>query len=236
MDKLRALMQKCGIRPELSDKLCESFEQHLVERRKQQDAEFRRMQEEAKRVCLEEVGAHKLDLARRLQIFCEAKGAHVEQVVAKQTAIKESAAQAKLQSILGFLEGVEPNGRPNGNLQAENKKLKRQLQKLSEEQQRAVTAANRNSALAAKVLAKNRLLETELQRTRNGHVVPESRTTRLDKQRQRRPSGEAVTTRQTLRENQERPAQRKQQAAPAPAAPETFSVSNIAQLMESDLI
>src|ERR1044072_2514531 len=154
MDKIKALMVKCDVKPELAERLCEGIESYLAERQAEQDAAHDRRIEEAKHVCLEEVEAHKRELARRFQIFCEARGAAIESSIAKQTAIRESEAQSKLRDILALLEGLEPNGQPNGDLQAEVTKLKRRVQQLSEEKSRAVEQANRANALAGKVLSR----------------------------------------------------------------------------------
>lgn len=242
MDKIKALMKKCGVRPELADRLCEGIENHLTQEKARLQAEFKQRQADAKRVCLEEVETYKRDLARRLQTFCEAKGGQIEQSIARQTAIKESAAQTKLRNILSLLEGVEPNGEPNGALQAENAKLKRQYQKLALEHKKAIGAANRDSVLAGKVLEKNRSLEAQLQEARRsgGAVLSEGRggarkpAQRLDEGRQRRPSGEPVTTRATLRENQER--QPKRQPSQTPGTGDMSSPEGIAAAMETDLV
>jgi hypothetical protein len=220
VDKIKALMKKCGVRPELADRLCEGITKHLAQEKARLQSEFKQRQAAAKQVCLEEVETYKRELARRLQIFCEAKGSQIEHSVARQTAIRESAAQTKLRDILSLLEGVEPNGGQNGNLQAENKKLKRQLSQLSENHRKAVEVANRQTAMAGKVLGNNRRLEAALQESRrNGGVSSESRQARpaqrIDEGRQRRQSGEATTTRPTLRENQERAPRRQ----PAPVVP-----------------
>lgn len=232
MDKLRALAAKCGIKPELAESFFDAVDKHLTRKRAELLEEHRHRQEEAKRICLEEVESYRTDLARRLQIFCEAKGAQIEQVVAKRSAMKESAAQVKLRNILSLLEGVEPNGGNQGTLQAENVKLKRQMQKLVSENRKAVEAYNRQSALAAKVLGANRKLEADIRENKrtSGTVLTEGREgKRLDESRRRRPSGEPVTTRPTQRENQIRrpqPQVRKGDHTP----------DGIAMMMESELI
>ena len=240
MDKIKQLMKKCGVRPELADRLCEGIEKHLAQEKSRLQAEFKQRQGEAKRVCLEEVETYKRELARRLQIFCEAKGSQIEQSVARQTAIKESAAQTKLRDILSLLEGVEPNGGQNGSLQAENKKLKRQLTKLSEDRRKAFEVANRQTAMAGKVLSNNRRLEAELQESRRntGATISESRggrpVQRIDESRRHRPSGEAITTRPTLRENQERVTRRQPELAVVSG--DDLSPDSIAATMSPDLI
>lgn len=240
MDKLKALAQKCNIKPELANRFFEAVKNHLATERAKDLTENKRRQAEAKRVCLEEVESYKRDLARRVQTFCEAKGGQIEQSIARQTAIRESAAQVKLRNILSMLEGVEPNGEHNGALQAENKKLKRRMQQLASESKQAVGQANRQAAIAERVLAKNRALEGQLTESRRngGQTISETRavrkpTQRLDEGRQRRPSGEPVTTRATLRESQDRQPRR---TTVAPRGDGDYTPEGIAASMETDLI
>ena len=241
MEKIKALMKKCGVRPELADRLCEGIESHIAQEKSKLHSDFKQRQADAKRVCLEEVETYKRELARRLQTFCEARGGQIEQSISRQTAIKESAALTKLRNITSLLEGVEPNGEPNGALQAENAKLKRKCQKLAVENKELAGTSNRNSALAGRVLEQNRKLTTELQESRrgNGPVLSENRNTgrkpvqRIDESRQRRPSGEPITTRATLRESQER--QPKRSAATQQNGDMT-SPEGIAAVMETDLV
>ena len=237
MDKIKALMIKVGLKPELAAHLCESIRDYNIKKDARREAEYNNRLDQAKQVCLEEVESFKLDLARRMQIFCEAKGGQIEQSVARQTAIRDSEAQIKLRNIHSLLEGVEPNGGLSGNLQAENAKLKRQYQKLRLESRQAVETANRQSAIAGKVLKTNRLLEKQLQENRRGsaNVLAENRSpkqaVRIDEQRRQRPSGVATTTRSTLRENQER----RQPTKPVHRG-DPYSIDGIAASIESDLI
>ncbi len=220
-------MVKCGLKPELAENICETIEGHITAHRSRLDGEYNAKIEEAKKVCLEETEAYKRELAHRLQIFCEAKSQVIEQTVAKQQAIKETAALAKLKDILNLLEGVEPNGEPNGTLQAEYTKLQRRLRQVSEEKSRAITAMNRTNAIASKIMKRNRMLETKL---KVPAPVVEAKTTpkRLDNGRK----GVApTTTRPTLNEHQDR----RPQNRPRPRV-DQFTPEGIAATMDADLI
>jgi len=199
-DKIKALMVKSGLSEEAASGLCEAVERHLSERYARMDAEFNAKLSRAKKVCVEEVEAHKRELARRMQIFCEAKGQTIEATIAKQTAIKESAAYAKLKDIRALLEGVELNGGQNGALQAEVTELKRRVTKLQEERNSTNEKANRAYAIAEKVLKRNRVLESKLATAK---AVSEGKTSTPAKPIHKT-GGRPVSTHPTLVEHQDR--------------------------------
>jgi len=196
-DKIRALMLKSGLSEDATTGLCEALDQHLSERYARQDAEFNAKLAKAKKVCVEEVETHKRELARRVQIFAEAKGNAIETTIAKQSAIKESAAFAKLKDIQAMLHGVELNGEQNGTLRAEVTELKRRVQGLSEERNKAVEQANRANAIAEKVLKRNRLLEAQ-------RMTPVKTEAKAVAKPIAKTGGRPTTTRPTLVENQTR--------------------------------
>jgi len=198
-DKIKALMLKSGLSEDATKALCEALDTHLTERYARQDAEFNAKLAKAKKVCVEEVEAHKRELARRVQIFAEAKSNAIETTIAKQSAIKESAAFAKLKDIQSLLAGVELNGEQNGNLRAEIVELKRRVQGLVEERNGAIAKANRANAIAEKVLKRNRILESQ-------RVAPVKTESRQVAKPIAKTGGRPVTTRPTLVENQTRTA------------------------------
>ncbi|MEO5366031.1 MAG: hypothetical protein H7831_06700 [Magnetococcus sp. WYHC-3] len=199
MDKIKALLEKSGCKPELVNSICESLEGYKTGLREQFEAEYNAKVEQAKKVCIEETEAHKRELARRLQIFCETKSAAIEAQVARQTALSESEAQTKLRNILSLLEGVTTNGEPNGQVTAKMEKARRQLQKLAEERNLAIEKANRQTQIAEKVIKQNKALATECAQLKSkiGQTITENK-------RPTRRSGRPTTTRPTLVENQER--------------------------------
>lgn len=237
MDKIKALMVKCGLSLEAAGQICESIQAYNDDKDRTRQAEFNARLSEAKRICVEELQASQAELARRLQVFCEAKGISIEKVIAKQSAIKESAALSKLRDIQSVLVGVQPKGEQNGDLSAEVNKLKRQLNAMREERDRAVTTSNRSTAAANKVLERNRELTRMLSAGRPKRVQAESVAkpkqqprpqTRLDSGRS---GGNAQTTRSTLVENQD-----KRSPAPIKRTLEAqFTPDGIAEIMEEDL-
>lgn len=216
-DKIKALMLKSGLSAEATDGLCEAIDSHLADRYKRQDAEFNAKLNKAKKVCLEEVESHKRDLARRLQIFAEAKGASIETTIAKQTAIKESAALAKLKDVQALLHNVPLNGEPNGTLQAENVELKRRVKTLKEQVNQTTEQANRANAIAQKALSRNRQLEAAVVESKRAPAQA-APTKPIAKN-----AGRPVSTRPTLIENQERSRQ---------TAADGFNPAGIAALLD----
>lgn len=243
MDKIQALFEKAGIKPELAKQIFESLDKYKTSLREQYESEYAAKVEQAKRVCIEETEAHKRELARRLQIFCETKGAAIEATLAKQSALNESEALTKLNNVAAIVSGLEPNGGANGNVTAVVGKLKRKAQVATEERNKAVELANRKQAIAEKALSHNRQLTTEnthLKRQLGGkpkQTVTESRqggSRRIDKNRQ---SGQARSSRATILENQDRrPPAKSNQPNTTGNGNGTYSVEGIASTMDDDLV
>ena len=116
MEKIKQLLQKCGLSEEASAQICEAIDNHANQLKEQADTEFQTRLAKAKRVCFEEVEAHKAELSRRLQIFLEAKTSAIEELVTRQSANKETESVAKLEKIYALLEGVELNASQTVNL------------------------------------------------------------------------------------------------------------------------
>ena len=238
MDKIKALLEKAGVKSELAGQICESLDNYKTSLREQYNQEYAAKVEQAKKVCIEETEAHKRELARRVQIFCETKGAAIEAQLAKQSALNETEAMSKLTRIVGLLEGVEPNGGLSGDVTATLEKLKQKVKVANEEKSHAIELANRKTAIAEKALKRNRELATALktleerkQEVRPAAAVTEgkapAKTNRID---QSRDSGRPRSTRATLTENQDRrPAQQQRQSTNG------FSIDNIAADMDGDL-
>lgn len=235
MEKIQELLEKAGIKPELAGQIVESLDKYKTTLRGQFEAEYTAKVAEARKVCVEEVEAHKRELSRRAQIFCETKGVAIETALAKQSALRESAASTKLSQLSALLAGVEHNGRQNGQSQATYEKLNKKLTAVSEEKKRAVELANKQTAIAERVLARNKALESKIATMKAQPVVTEgvapARTGRIDT---RRNTGRPVTTRPTLVENQDR-APAIKRAPPTPNA-NAFGVEDIAGNMDEDLV
>jgi hypothetical protein len=245
MEKIKALLEKAGVKPELAAKICESLDKYKTTLREQFDNEYAAKVEQAKRVCIEETEAHKRDLARRVQIFCETRGTAIEAQLAKQSALNESEALTKLNQISALLEGLEPNGKPSGEVTAVVEKLKRRAQVATEEKNRAIELANRKTAIAEKALKRNRELVTALQTVKEQAGSPrqavaegKSRSTqprRIDTSRQ---GGQARSTRATLTESQDRrpPAKRSQPHVTNTGNGNVYTVESIAESLDEDLV
>jgi len=238
MDKIKSLLEQAGVKPELAKSICESLVKYKETLREQFETDYSAKVQEAKKVCIEETEAHKRDLARRLQIFCEAKGAAIEAQLAKQSALSESEALTKLKSVKAVLEGIAIDGEQSGQSTAVIERAKKQIQLAVEEKKRAIAAANRQTAIAERALKENRRLATEVAKLKETSVVAESKQPkpqRLDKDRQQ---GKAVSTRATLLENQD----------PRPVAKSTqpnttrvgtgngFGINDIAEMVDEDLV
>jgi len=169
MKKLRAQLEQLGSK-ELSDSIMESLEKFKADTREEAQAEFAKRLEEAKKVCVEEVETYKSDLAKKVQLFLEAKNSRIEQQIARQSVVKESAAEAKLTEVSSILAGVEANGGSDEAeltaakeearaLRVENKKLADHSKVLNEK-------ATRAHGIAQKALDKNKTLAEDLDKAR----------------------------------------------------------------------
>ena len=241
MNKIKTLLEKAGCNPELVSGICEALDEYKSSLRSQYDAEYKDRVEKAKKVCIDETESHKRELARRVQIFCETKAAAIEAQLAKQSAMRESEATARLKGIVNLLEGIEPNAVSNGQSPAVIEKARRKMQQANEERLKAYEVANRQTAIAEKVLKQNRKLVIENAKLKKAAetVVVESQSRpvsrRIDTQRSAAP---AVTPRPTILENQDR---RPVKHGAAPATNKTagrsiFGVNDIAANMDEDLI
>jgi len=166
MEKIKALLEQIGGSPELADKIIEALNNYKDKARESIKEEYKNRLEKAKEACLEEVETYKKELARKTEIFFEAKANKIEQQIAKQAAVKDSAAEAKLQQIAALLEGVEVNGKGNSADIESAKKLVKQLQerksKLESQIKTLTEKANRAHAIAEKTLERNRDLTKQL--------------------------------------------------------------------------
>lgn len=227
MDKIKALLEKAGCKPELVNKICESLSEYKTTLSEQYEADHKAKLAMAKKVCIEETEAHKRELARRLQIFCETKGAAIEAQLSKQSALNESAAYSKLQQITDLLKGV--NGTQSGDVKQTMEKAKKQLQIATEGKQKAIQTANRQTAIAEKVLKQNRELNRKIASLEKTLAESSGSSDKgsINEGRQRlttRRSAKPVTTRATIVENQQR----------RPAANPTggFGINQIADTMD----
>lgn len=236
MEKIKNLLEQAGVKPELAKQICESLNTYKSTLREQFEAEYSAKVQEAKKVCIEETEAHKRELARRLQIFCEVKGAAIEAQLAKQSALSESEALTKLKTVKALLEGIAINGGTSGQSTAVIERAKKQVQLATEEKKRAIETANRQTAIAEKALKENRRLTTELAKLKEQPAVTESKqpNQRIDKGR--KPQGKPVSTRATLLENQDPRPPAKPAKANTTRQGGGYGISDIAEMVDEDLV
>jgi hypothetical protein len=161
MNKILELLTKAGCKPELVQAIGESLEGYKVTIREQFEADYTAKIEQAKKVCIEETETHKRELSRRLQVFLETRSAAIDAHLARQSALSESEALGKLRNVKALVEGVELNAQAlNGQATAGTiEKAKHKIQQLTEERNQAVATANRQNAIAEKVLQRNLMTE-----------------------------------------------------------------------------
>lgn len=221
MDKIKQLLQKCGLTAEVSTQICEAIDNHASMLKEQSETEFQARLAKAKKVCFEEVEAHKAELARRLQIFLEAKNSTIEELVMRQSANRETEAVAKLEKIYALLEGIELNGQSNSELKTELDKFRKLAERLVEERDSAVSKAKRCMQISERVLRRNRGLEQSLNESKQSPS-----TGRIDASRS---AVQRKTTQRTLKENVEQPQAPKREVPintmNAPRTPEEVAAS-----------
>jgi hypothetical protein len=214
VDKIKQLLQKCGMSDEASAQICEALDNHANELKSQSETEFQQRLAKAKKVCFEEVETHKAELSRRVQIFLEAKNVAIDELITRQMANRETEAVAKLEKIYALLEGIELNGGSNSELNAELAKFKKLAGRLVEERNKATQKAQRCVSISERVLRRNRQLEKVVTEG-VGQPTATEKPKRLDGSRS---NGSRQTTQRTLKENVER--------APA-TTPQAISVATM---------
>jgi hypothetical protein len=170
MDKIKALLEQLGGSKELTTQIVESLEQFKVKAEDKIKGDYQERLGKAKDACLEEVKAYKVELARKAQIFFESKVEKIEQQIAKQVAVKDSAAESKLEAIAALLEGIGANSEgDNAEVQAAQKQIKELqegLNKATGKVKILTSQAKRSYAIAEKTLERNKVLSTELVETK----------------------------------------------------------------------
>ena len=224
MEKIKQLLQKCGLSEEASAQICEAIDNHANTLKEQADTEFQARLAKAKKVCFEEVEAHKAELSRRVQIFLEAKNSAIEELVTRQSANKETEAVAKLEKIYALLEGIELNGQSNSELKTEIEKFRKLAERLVEERDKAVAKAKRCIQTSERVLKRNRSLESSIT---EGKAAP-ANSGRLDASRS---DGQRRTTQRTLKESVE-PAAAPKRVAPVNTMQPPRSPAEVAAAMD----
>ncbi len=165
MEKIKELLRGIGGSEELVAALCEELDRYTANVHEGLQEELQSRLEKARKTCLAEVNQEKARLSKKVEIFLESKKESMEQAAARQRAIEEAEATSLLKRAKGLLEGIEiGDGGDSRKLQAAQTKIARldkQLGALKEERASAIDKANNAFAIAQKVLAENRALESK---------------------------------------------------------------------------
>lgn len=179
IDKIKALLTKANVSPELANSICESMEQYKAKINEQAKQEITNKVKAAKAIVLEEVEAYKTDLAKRVQLFCESKSQTIEQQLMRRSAAGETEAQLQLKKVHALLEGVELDGKPNSEVMAQLADANTKIGQLTSKIKVTEAKAKRSLAVAESVLAQNKTLITENKKLKEGQtLVAESKATK----------------------------------------------------------
>ena len=207
--ELRTLLEKAGVKPDFSKKIVESLEIYKSNIQETLEADFISKVTKAKKICVEETESFKRDLARRVQIFCETKGSAIETQMRKQSVRNESMSSSKLTKIASLVEGIELNAKDDGKLREQVRSATVRIRELSESKDKTAELANRQTAIARKLLSESKDLETEnmrLKKMLSVQTLNEQRTTaprRIGMLPRNRVTQNVHTTRPTLVESQD---------------------------------
>lgn len=194
LQKVAALLKQMGISEEASKEFTSVCESWYNEEKDKLQQEYRVRLEKAKKLCVEEVEAHKANLSRGVKMFLEGQGDVIRKASEKRAAIAESEAVDKLKQITSLLGGIDVNGAANAQaMQAESKKnaeLVNQVAGLSEAISREKAKSAKLGELSEKSLNRQRELEKTV--TEHTRLLGEARD-------QLRTKGKGQT--QTLSEN-----------------------------------
>jgi len=237
--ELKDLLQKAGVQPEFTGRIIESLESYKSTIKESLEAEFVTKISKAKKICVEETETYKRDLARRVQIFCETKGAAIEAQLRKQSVSSESKSTSKLNKIAALVEGVELNAGNDGKLRTSFEAAKAKIRQLVESRDKANELANKQTSIARKILAESQGLESENIRLKRMLVgtktMTESRAPMNNRPNllpRKRLSQSVTTTRPTLVESQDPSTPSKQPAIVAGG----YNINSIAANLDENLI
>ncbi len=237
--ELKDLLQKAGVQPEFTGRIIESLESYKSTIKESLEAEFVTKISKAKKICVEETETYKRDLARRVQIFCETKGAAIEAQLRKQSVSSESKSTSKLNKIAALVEGIELNVGNDGKLKTNFEAAKAKIRQLVESCDKANELANKQTSIARKILAESQGLESENIRLKRmlvgAKTMTESNAPRANRPNllpRKRLSQSVTTTRPTLVESQDPSTPSKQPAIVAGG----YNINSIAANLDENLI
>lgn len=175
LDKIKNLLAKSGVSDDLATQIVESMEEYKATVVAEAQQELAQKVKAAKTVVLEEVESYKSNLARRVQLFCESKSQTIEQQLTRRSAASETEATTKLTEVKALLEGIQLDGKPNGQLQAQLADAKDQLGRLGKQLQATKAQAERSARIAESVMEKNQKLIRENKSLSKGEVIQEGK-------------------------------------------------------------
>jgi len=165
MDKIMELLKAIGGSDELVQQICEELKSYDKEIQNKYEELHKVKLSKAKKVCMEEVEAYKLELSRKVSTFLESKSAEIEKRLEERKAIEESEATSKLRRVREVTEGIEvADDAEVQALKEQVKQLTQDKRTLSEEKATAEELANRANAIAMDVIREHK---------QNGTVVSE---------------------------------------------------------------
>lgn len=177
LDKIGAILKQMGISEEAIGEfvnICESWHNEAKEKLQQ---EYKVRLDKAKKLCIEEVEAHKSNLSRGVKMFLDSQGDLIRRSSEKSSAIAESEAVNKLKKITNLLNGLDVDSAANAQaLQAESRKnaeLVSKVANLTESLNREKAKAAKFGELSEKSLARQRKLEE--QATKHANLLSEAR-------------------------------------------------------------
>ena len=161
MEKIEEMVKKLGGSAEMATSLLEEMNAYVDEERKKLDEEFQGKFGRAKKACLEETERYKGELARKVEIWLEARTETISREMRKQAAIGESGATRCLQDVKRLIEGIEIE-HPGSQAAKEANKLKATIARLQEEKEAESKAKRRAFDISQKLLEHNKKLQRRI--------------------------------------------------------------------------
>lgn len=162
-------MVSCGISPEAAGKLCESITTHIEQHKKTLDESYKQKVAAAKKICLEETEHQRADLAKKLQIFLEARGSAIASVLSKQHTKSNGDAFVMLEQVKNLLAGIPAGG--DTALKQQVTKLEKQVKTLTESKLATEAKLTKHMQISTKLINRNRLLEGQVAIAKKAPVV-----------------------------------------------------------------
>jgi hypothetical protein len=162
MDKIIGLLKQLGASEQLSKSVVGELDAWRVAEEKALNTSYEQKLGKAKQACLEAVESYKADLAKRVEIFLEARVNTINREAQKQAAVGESEAVRTLKGVKSLIEGVKID-LPEGNQVAveETKKLRVMVGQLQEKIVATEQSNRRANLIARKLLERNKVLEAK---------------------------------------------------------------------------